>query len=166
MVGFPISHLEDTERDRAGAIKSGIWLNPRLYIETWASADRRLVGERVRAAASKETAGHFPIELESGPHLLYYKALDPETQFAPAYQVCLYPLAASIREEQALRWKIIAFGFVVLSFGFAASLFVAKGLSKPVEKIVAGSVENLTRRKQAEDDLRESNRELEKALAN
>ena len=162
VVGFPISHFEDTENDRA--IKSGIWLKQQLYIEGLDAADRHLVAEQVRAAAGRETAGRFPIKLESGPHLLYYKALDPETRFAPAYQVCLYPLAASIREEQALRWKIIAFGFVVLSFGFAASLFVAKGLSKPVEKIVAGSVENLTRRKRAEDDLRESNRELEKAL--
>jgi signal transduction histidine kinase len=164
VVGFPIGHFEDTENDRARAIKSGIWLNQRLYIEDLEAADRRLVGERVHAVASQQPAGHFPIALESGPHLLYYKALDPESHFAPAYQVCLYPLAASIREEQALRWKIIAFGLVVLSFGFAASLFVAKGLSKPVEKIVAGSVENLTRRKQAEDDLRASNRELEKAL--
>ena len=165
VVGFPLSHLEDTEVDRAGAIQSGIWLNQRLYIENLSAADRQLVSERIRAASSKETANHFPIDLESGPHLLYYKALDPETQFAPAYRVCLYPLSASIRDEQALRWKIIAFGLVVLSLGFGASLFVAKGLSKPVEKIVAGSVENLTRRKQAEDDLRESNRELEKALS-
>ncbi|HZE57428.1 MAG TPA: ATP-binding protein [Chthoniobacterales bacterium] len=164
VVGFPLTNLEDTEVDRAGAIQSGIWLDQRLYIETLSLADRQLVSERLRAASSKETANHFPIDLESGPHLLYYKALDPETQFAPAYQVCLYPLSASIRDEQALRWKIIAFGLVVLSFGFAASLFVAKGLSKPVEKIVAGSVENLTRRKQAEEDLRETNRELEKAL--
>ena len=104
------------------------------------------------------------VALESGPHLLFYKALDPETQFAPAYQVCLYPLAASLREERMLRWKIIAFGLGVLFCGFAASLFLAKGLSKPVDKIVAGSVENLTRRKQAEQDLREVNRELEKAL--
>src|SRR5438270_12147709 len=164
VVGFPLSHLEDTEADRAGAIQSGIWLNQRLYIENVSAADRQLVSERIRAASRKETANHFPIDLESGPHLLYYKALDPETQFAPAYRVCLYPLSASIRDEQALRWKIIAFGLVVLSLGFGASLFVAKGLSKPVEQIVAGSVENLTRRKQAEDDLRESNRELEKAL--
>jgi len=164
VVGFPLTHLEDTEVDHAGAIQSGIWLDQRLYIESLSLADRQLVSERLRAASSKETADHFPINLESGPHFLYYKALDPETQFAPAYQVCLYPLSASIRDEQALRWKIIAFGFVVLSFGFAISLLVAKGLSKPVEKIVAGSVENLTRRKQAEEDLRETNRELEKAL--
>ena len=165
VVGFPLSHLEDTDVNHAGAIQSGIWLDQRLYIESLNPADRQLVSERLRTASTKQTANHFPIDLESGPHLLYYKALDPETQFTPAYQVCLYPLSASIRDEQTLRWKIIAFGLVVLAFGFAASLFVAKGLSKPVEKIVAGSVENLTRRKQAEEDLRETNRELEKALA-
>ena len=165
VVGFPLSHLEDTEIDQAGAIQSGIWLNQRLYIESLSPTDRQLVTERLRKASNKQTADHFRIDLESGPHLLYYKALDPETEFAPAYQVCLYPLTASLRDEQALRWKIIAFGLVVLSFGFGASLFVAKGLSKPVEKIVAGSAENLTRRRQAEDELRASNRELEKALS-
>lgn len=164
-VGFPIGHLQDSEADRAGAIKSGIWLNHRLYIENLGAVDRRAVGEQVAVASGRQLAGHFPVDLESGRHLVYYKALDPETTFARAYQVCLYPLAVSIREEEALRWKIIALGLVVLSFGFVASLFVAKRLSKPVEQIVAGSMENLSRRQQAETDLRETNRELEKALA-
>jgi hypothetical protein len=163
--GFPIGHLQDSDADRSGAIKSGIWLNQRLYIENLSALDRRAVGEQVAVASGEQPAGHFPIDLESGRHLVYYKALDPETKFARAYQVCLYPLAVSIREEEALRWKIIALGLVVLSFGFVASLFVAKRLSKPVEQIVAGSMENLSRRQQAETDLRETNRELEKALA-
>jgi signal transduction histidine kinase len=165
VVGFPIGHLQDSEVDRAASIKSGIWLHPRFYIENLGAADRRTVAERVAMGSRKQAAAHFPVELESGPHLVYYKALDPGTKFTPAYQVCLYPLAVSIREEQALRWKIIAFGLFVLSCGFSASLFIAKRLSKPVEKIVAGSVENLTRRKQAETDLRETNRELAKALS-
>jgi signal transduction histidine kinase len=165
VVGFPIGHLQESEVDRVGAIKSGIWLNQRLYMENLDAADQRLIAQRINAAFSRQMESRFPVNLEIGPHLLYYKALDPGTRFAPAYQVCLYPLAGSIREEKALRWKIIAFGLVVLSFGFAASLFVAKRLSKPVEKIVAGSVENLSRRKQAETDLRETNRELEKALS-
>jgi signal transduction histidine kinase len=165
VVGFPLGHLQDSEGDRAAAIKSGIWLNQRLYLENLSAVDRRLVAERINAASSRQTASHFPVDLETGPHLLYYKALNPETQFAPAYQVCLYPLAVSIREEEALRWKIIAFGLVVLSLGFVASLFIAKRLSKPVEQIVAGSVENLRGRKQAETDLLETNRELEKALS-
>src|SRR6202048_1943752 len=109
-------------------------------------------------------ASDVEFDLQGGPHLLFYKALDPDTRLQTAYQVCLYPLAASIREEQALRWKIIAFGLLVMFCGFAASSFLARGLSRPVDQLVAGSVENLSRRKIAEHDLLEVNRELEKAL--
>jgi signal transduction histidine kinase len=165
VLGFPISAIDSQQSDAGvGAIKSGIWLNQQLYIDGMNAADRRLLLQRLSAAMNAGNGGHFMVDLETGPHLLFYKALDPETQFSPAYEVCLYPLAASLREEQALRWKIIVFGMAVLLGGFAASLFLARGLSKPVDKIVAGSVENLTRRKQAEEDLRETNRELEKAL--
>jgi signal transduction histidine kinase len=165
VLGFPITHLEKNEANSDTAIKTGIWLNQQLYIDGLNAPDRHLVVQRVAEAMTPRTGGHIGVDLESGPHLLFYKALDPETQFSPVYQVCLYPLAASLREEQALRWKIIAFGLGVLFCGFAASLFLAKGLSKPVDQIVAGSVENLTRRKQAEQDLREVNRDLEKALS-
>jgi hypothetical protein len=164
VVGFPIGKFEDAGADQNAAIRSGIWLDNRLYVEHLGMSDRYLIAQQISAASSNKATNRFPINLESGPHLLYFKELDPETRFAPAYQVCLYPLAASIREQQALRWKIIAFGLLILTCGFVASLFIAKGLSQPVEKIVAGSVENLSRRKQAEEDLRASNRELEKAL--
>ncbi len=164
VLGFPITSIQPAGTDLDTAIKTGIWLNQQLYIDGLSAADRHLVVHRMGEGMTPRRTGHVAVDLERGLHLLFYKALDPETQFAPAYQVCLYPLAASLREEKMLRWKIIAFGLGVLFCGFAASLFLAKGLSKPVDKIVAGSVENLTRRKRAEHDLREVNRELEKAL--
>jgi signal transduction histidine kinase/CheY-like chemotaxis protein len=165
VLGFPITHLEKTAANPATAINTGIWLNQQLYIDNLSAADRHLLVDRVGTAMARNGAGHIAVTLENGPHLLFYKALDPETRLSPAYQVCLYPLSAAMREAQTLRWKIIAFGLGVLLFGFAASLFLAKGLSKPVDRIVAGSIENLTRRKRAEHDLVEANRELEKALA-
>ena len=112
----------------------------------------------------RETTGHFTISLDDGPHLLFYKLLDPKTQLAPAYEVCLYPLVAALREQTLLRWKIMACGLAVLVVGFIASHFISKRLAMPVDEIVADSVENLTLRKRAEDELRETNRELEKAL--
>ena len=160
-VGFPIRELQEKDAPESSAMKRGIWLNQRLYIDRLATEDRQAVAR----ALQTQRDNPLRVQLESGPHLLFRKALDPGTRFAPAYQICLYPLAASIHEEQALRWKIGAFGFVVLICGFVASLFVAKNLSKPVEQIVAGSVENFTLRRKAEENLRETNRELEKALA-
>src|SRR3984893_1199484 len=163
-LGFPMEEIQQPAADHDAAIKNGLWLDQKLYIDGMNAPDRHLLAQRVAAVMTGQTAGHFTVDLANGPHLLFYQALDPDTQFSPAYQVCLYPLADSLRAERVLRWKIIAFGLGVLIAGFAPSLFLARGLSKPVDRIVAGSVENFPRRRQAEKDLRETNRELEKAL--
>ena len=163
-VGFPMGELQLSGADRESGLRSGFWLNRRFYTDELPGSDRRLVAEKILLALNRQTSAPFRIDLTTGPHLVFFQALDPEMKVTPAYQVCLYPLAASLREERALRWKIIGFGLVVLLAGFAVSLFFARGLSKPVEKIVAGSKENLTRRVQAEENLREKNEELKKAL--
>jgi signal transduction histidine kinase len=164
VLGFPVSNITGLDSERKDAISAGIWLREQLYIKGLNSPDRHMLAQQISTAVATETSGHFAVELENGPHLLFFKAIDPDTQLAPAYEVCLYPLASGLREQQELRWKILALGLGVLIVGFAASLFISKGLSEPVNKIVAGSVENLTRRRRAEQDLREANRELEKAL--
>ncbi len=164
VLGFAVPNITGLEPERSDAINVGIWLHGQLYVKGMSAPDRHMLAQQISAVVTTETSGHFPVKLETGPHLLFFKAIDPSTQLAPAYEVCLYPLASVLREQQELRWKILALGLGVLVVGFAASLFIAKGLSEPVDKIVAGSVENLTRRRRAEQDLREANRELEKAL--
>ena len=161
VLGFPIRQTRGPDA-HGPEIKSGIWLNHQFYIAGLSVVDRRLVAQRVEAGLNQDAADNFIVNLENGPHLLFYKALN--SQATPAYHVCLYPLAASLREAKILRWKIIGLGLGVLVCGFGVSLFLAKRLSKPVDQIVATSAENVTRRKKAEKDLREINRELEKAL--
>ena len=161
VLGFPIKQASSSD-GRSAEIKSGIWLNHQFYIAGLSAADRHLVAQRVQAGLNQDAAGNFIIDLQNGPHLLFYKAL--HSQVAPVYDVCLYPLVPTLREARTLRWKIIALGSGVLVCGFGVSLFLAKNLSKPVDQIVATSAENVTRRQKAEKDLHEVNRELEKAL--
>jgi signal transduction histidine kinase len=164
VLGFPVPNITGLDSERKDAISAGIWLRDQLYIKGLKTPDRHMLAQQISSAVTTDDSGHFAVELENGPHLLFFKAIDPDTQLAPAYEVCLYPITSALREQQELRWKILALGLSVLVVGFAASLFISKGLSEPVNKIVAGSVENLTRRRRAEQDLRAANRELEKAL--
>ena len=161
VLGFPIKQAHPPDAHGV-EIKSGLWLNHQFYIAGLSAADRHLVAQRVQAGLNQHAAGNFIVDLQTGPHLLFYKALHSEV--APAYDVCLYSLVPSLREARKLRWRIIALGALVLVCGFGASLFLAKNLSKPVDQIVATSAENVTRRKKAEKDLHQVNRELEKAL--
>ena len=165
VLGFPITGIRIPESLTGHEIKNGIWLNNKLFIDRLSAPDRHLLEQRVAAAINQKAAGSLPVNLAIGPHLVFYKVLDPDSQFAPAYDVCLYPLTAAFREAQILRWKIVGFGLLVLGSGLAVSSFLARHLSKPVDLIVAKSAENVTLRKRAEKDLREVNRELEKTLA-
>ncbi len=164
VLGFAVPNITGLDSERKNTISAGIWLHGKLYIKDLSILDRQTVEQQISEAVTTGTSGHFSLKLETGPQLLFFKAIDPDTQLAPAYEVCLYPLASALHEERELRWKIVALGLGVLVVGFAASLFISKGLSEPVNKIVAGSVENLTRRRRAEQDLRKANQELEKAL--
>ena len=163
VLGFPLGDLQLGD-EKSNEFRAGIFHRRGLYLSGIPAADRLAITRQIKESIATNASNNFEVELESGPHLIFYKALDPETKFEPAYEICLFPLAESLHEERALRWKIATFGAIVLCAGFAASLLLARGLAKPVDKIVAGSVENFTRRQEAEQNLRATNCELEKAL--
>ena len=165
ILGFGVRETISADASHDEASASGVWLSNGLYINTAISAwDRTGLTRRISLAISQQNAGHFLVTKDNQPYLLFYQPLDPNTQLAPAYEVCLYPLAPSIQQQRVLRWKILGVGGLILLGGLVGSLFLAKKLSHPVDKIVAGSVENLTLRRQAEKDLLQANQELARAL--
>jgi signal transduction histidine kinase len=163
VLGFSPSEMRSSNGSTGGEIKNGIWLGDRFYIEGLSASDRHVVAHHL-SFDGKQTGGNVVVDLQSGPHLLFQKPLNPESELAPAFDVCLYPLAASLREARILRWKIVGFGLAVLIGGLITSLFIARNLSRPVAELAATSAENFARRQKAEEDLHETNRELEKAL--
>jgi signal transduction histidine kinase len=166
ILGFGVREAISADASHDGASASGIWLSDDLYINTGLSdAERAQLAGQISQAVSRESSGHFPVTKDDQPYLLFYKSLDPNTELAPAYEICLYPLAASIQQQRILRWKILGLGGLILLGGLLGSLFLARRLSQPVDKIVAGSVENLHRRRRAEMDLVHANQELAKALS-
>jgi len=165
VLGFGVRDLISFERNAETISASGIWFRQRLYMNSGMSAtEREKLTHALAATLGQRPSGHFSIAYHDEPHLLFFKALGPAMQFEPAYEVCLYSLGAALRQQQTLRWKIIGLGALILAGGFIGSVFLTRELSAPVDKIVAGSVENLTRRRRAEQDLVAANRELEAAL--
>jgi signal transduction histidine kinase len=164
VLGFPVQALQVGDEDPK-SFRAGIFFNRGIYVTGMSPFDRALLTKRMNESIAHYQSNNFEVELENGPQLLFYKALDPTTRFQPAYAVCLFPLADAMHEVQALRWKVITFGACILCAGFAVSLFLVRGLAKPVDQIVAGSVENFARRQEAEENLRAANQELEKALS-
>lgn len=159
VLGFPLRGF-----DSSPDLSTGIFSDGELYISDLSAADRAMVAQNLKHELTRAGSNNFEVSLQCGPHLVFYKEFAAVAQLPRTYAVCLFPLASWLDNTRDLRWKIIALGAVILVAGFTLSLLFVRKLAKPVDRIVAGSVENLTKRQQAEEGLREANRQLAETL--
>ena len=146
-------------------LKSGIWVNGWLHMPALPESARASINpDLARALAVPESeARSSPVQIEGAPHLLFYKRLNPDSAFPPAYEVCIYSLQQALARQRRLRWQIVGAGAALLIAGFVASHFISKRLSKPVEQLAVDSEENRARRKRVEAALASTHEELERS---
>jgi len=127
--------FEPLELGGGAGMRSGIWSGGRLHSATLApSAEPAIARDVARALAQP-----VPLAIEGAPFLLFSKALNPGSLFAPAFEVCVFPLAELAARQRELRWQVLGAGALLLLFGLVASHLVAARLSAPVEKLAVDS---------------------------
>jgi signal transduction histidine kinase len=150
----------------AASIKSGIWLKGRLHLPSPADSSQATVlgRELSRAIAPLDrTERNFRVEVNGVPHLLFYKRLNPNSLFPPAYEICIYPLNDLLARQRQLRWQILGAGALLLLVAFSVSHFASARLSVPVTKLAQDSAENLAERERAEAALEKTSKELQRS---
>lgn len=155
-------------RQRGSAnIKSGIWLKGRLHLFSPPDDSSRamtLGQELNRAIAPLDRSERsLRVEVNSVPHLLFYKLLNPNSLFPPAYEICVYPLNDLLARQRRLRWQIIGAGLLLLLSAFSASHFAAVRLSVPVTQLAEDSAANRAERERAEAALEKTSQELQRS---
>ena len=146
-------------------IQSGIWLNGHLHLPALAASARAaLAAEVARARAKLDPAeGSFPVDVAGAPQRLFYKRLNPDSRYPPAFEVCLFPLADSIARQRRLLWQFAGAGVLLVLGAFAASHLLSVRLSKPVEQLAVDSAENRAQRARAEAKLELTSEELQRS---
>lgn len=163
VVGF--KPVEPGRHRQATSIKSGIWLRGQLHLPSVAGSSQATLGaELTRAIAPPDRAERsLRIELSDGPHLLFYKQLNPNSSFPSAYEICIYPLNDLLARQRELRWQIIGAGALLLLAGLAVSHFASARLSAPVAKLAHDSAEDRAERERAEAALEKTSKELQRS---
>jgi signal transduction histidine kinase len=146
-------------------IRSGIWLDGRLYLSSRdESASSVLAGEVTRAIATLDRAeSSFHVLVDGVPQMLFDKRLNPGSLFPPAYEVCVYPLTELLARQRQLRWQVVGLGGLLLLGGLGVSHVVSGRLSRPVEKLAVDSEENRAQRERAEAALELTSAELQRS---
>ncbi len=146
--GEPIAALvlgfEPVEFARApadGSVLTGVWAGGELHVPRLTTEQRAALGVTLSQAlgSGAETVGTISVETDGGPHLLFFKRLNPGSRFAPAYEVSLFSLADLAATQRQLLWRFAGVGAVLLLAAFGASRYLAERLAVPVEQLAVDS---------------------------
>ncbi|MGC2354155.1 MAG: hypothetical protein WA496_12220, partial [Candidatus Udaeobacter sp.] len=164
VVGF--KPFQPKQTDAGAGMKSGIWVNGQLHLPSLPKSAEGSLGEKVANAVRQlpdRAENNFRVNVDGAPQLLFYKRLNPDSLFPPAYEICVYQLADSMEQLHRLRWQIGGAGALLLLGGFVASHLVALRFSAPVKKLALDSEENRAQRQRAEAALASTAEELERS---
>ncbi len=163
VVGFKAFEL--IGKSAGAGTKSGIWLNDQLHMPSLSKSAQAGLGSEIAKAVTNSASAqsNFTVTVNGAPQLLFYKRLNPNSLFPPAYEICVYPLADSMAQLHRLRWRIGGAGALLLLGGFVASHFVAARLAVPVEKLELDSEKNRAQRKHAETALVSTSEKLQRS---
>ncbi|MDB6039357.1 MAG: putative Adenylate cyclase [Verrucomicrobiales bacterium] len=130
--------------DRRTQSKSGLMIDGHLHMAavTLTPAASEQVAAVIRKE-SKRVLNPEPLEfvLNSIPYLAFYRILNPNSSFPPAYQITLFSRAAPLAQQRDLRRQILSSGVVALLGALLISFFLSHGLTAPIKDLVAGTVE-------------------------
>jgi signal transduction histidine kinase len=163
VVGF--TPFELTGKGAGAGLESGIWVNGRLYLPSLSQAAQSALGRDVTKAVTNSASAqnNLTVTINGRPQLLFYRRLNPDSLFPPAYEVCVYPLANSMAQLHRLRWQIGGAGMLLLVGGFVASQFVARRFAIPVQKLALVSEKNRARRRRADIALVSTRKKLRRS---
>jgi signal transduction histidine kinase len=157
--------LETTPHGVLIGMKSGILVGGKLHLPGLDDTARQQIAQSVTheitQAAGKEQS--LRTKIEGKPHLLFFKQLNPDSQYPPAHEVCIYPLNQLLARQAQLRWQILGAGGFLLLGGFMVSEFVSRRLSRPVEELAVVSEENRAQRQRVEAKLETTAEELQRS---
>jgi signal transduction histidine kinase len=144
------------------SMRSGIWLGDRLFASGIDDGECKAVADQLRGAVGEMKS--IEVNLGKERHRVFFTLLNEGSQFAPAYEVSCFSLAASLAQQRHLRWQILSIGALLLLGALAASHFMSGSLSTPVEQLAVDSEVNRAERERAEAALEFTNDELQRSM--
>lgn len=141
VLGFPYFDRGEQAISDVSDIENGVWLQGRLYTRTIPEAVRSELTRQLASLLDRDTepTKELLLTLDSRPHRVFYTALNPDSPLPTAYKVGLYSWAEALEVQRRLRWQIIGLAIAAALAAVAASVFLARGLSKPLRELARGA---------------------------
>ncbi|HWA24321.1 MAG TPA: HAMP domain-containing sensor histidine kinase [Lacunisphaera sp.] len=149
----------------ASPLASGIWFEGRTHLAPGGPAASAEFAHALDAALFGAAPPPRRLQVETGRDswLVFLQRLDAGGIYAPAYEVCAFPLGPMLARQRTLGGQILGVGAAVLLLGLGLSYFLSYRLSVPVERLAHDSEVQRVRRAAAEAALETTSAELDRA---
>jgi signal transduction histidine kinase len=155
--------VETMGHHETSGMKNGILVNGQLDLPGFKPTTEQQIAHQVMAdLGASQRRATLRVNVDRAPYFLFYKRLNPDSNYPPAYEVCVYPLTRLAARQRHLRIQILGAGGVLLLGGFFVSHVLARRLAQPVEELAVVSEENLAQRQRAEAELQTTAEELQR----
>ena len=141
VLGIPFLDTSENAMKQMSHIQSGISLENQIYSQTIPVKVREELSKRLAEQIKGEgQAGDtFNIILAGVPQRAFFKLLNSDSPFPPAYHVSVYPMAGVLQTQRELRLQIIGFSLAAILCALILSLLISHGLATPLRQLVAGT---------------------------
>jgi signal transduction histidine kinase len=163
IVGF--KPFEPGTKSASSGMKSGIFVDGRLHMPSLSTPANTVLSSKLAnlLANGDRAENNSIVRINGARHLLFFKRLNLDSLFPPAYEICIYPLATWAAQLHRLRLQIGGAGALLLLGAFVVSHFAAGRLSRPVEQLEIESEQEHAERERAEAALASTAEELERS---
>ncbi|MEO6506782.1 MAG: HAMP domain-containing sensor histidine kinase [Chthoniobacterales bacterium] len=157
--------VEAAAHGEAIGMKNGILVGKKLELPAFDAAAEEQIAREVALdlVQPRGREDSLRMTIAGRPHLLFFKRLNPDSDYPPAFEVCVYPLDRLLARQARLRWQILSAGGLLLIAGFLVSHFFSRRLSQPVEELAEVSEKNFAQRQRAEAELQTTAEELQRS---
>lgn len=141
VLGTPFLDYSETAMKRMSRIQSGIWLDSCIYSDTISPVARDDFAKRVEQQfkLSGQPEDTFEFMFAGVPQQAFFKWLNPNSPFPPAYHVSMCPLAGALQAERELSFQILGSSAVAVLGALILSLLISGSLATPLRELVRGT---------------------------
>jgi class 3 adenylate cyclase len=139
VIGFPATQVSSQSK---GAHESthGIWIENQLYSTSHALLSPLLIPYlQQMIITGKKSQDDFPWAQDSQQYHIFFKALNSDSQFSPAFRIGIYSLGELEQQQKEWTRQILSFGMLGLIGGALLGFLFAHNLSEPIHRLVAGT---------------------------
>lgn len=141
VIGFALPEQGDRALKEVSSITSGIALDGEVYSRSMPGEVQKTISQRFDQNIGQNKQGRFVSIIQGKEKTVFFRALNEDSDFPPAYQVSVYSMDEAANAQKQIRAQVLGLGAGGMIVALLLSMFLSKSLTGPLHELSRGTKE-------------------------